>query len=144
MHCNLVLNLIILIHVPYLNLMFKLMLMNQPFIMTSWDIFGILPKKKKLIRILTLRTLKNIMNKLNLGDIDIDIIASDINKIWQDTVACVLREWSTNLQRHERHGGNIKWFNQDCRVSGIYYLRNKDAFRRNKLCINKINLIRSS
>ena len=44
-HYNLVLNQIILIHVPYLNLMFPLMLMNQPFIMINWVIFGIIPRK---------------------------------------------------------------------------------------------------
>ena len=84
------------------------------------------------------------MTKLSLGDIDIDITANDINKIWQDNAACVMREKSPNLQRHEGDGGNSKWFNQDCRVSRINYLRNKDAFRRNKSYINKNNFIRSS
>ena len=76
-------------------------------------------KKVDFIQNINTENIENIMTKLSLGDIDIDIIVNDINTIWQDSAACVLREKSPNLQRHEGDGGNSKWFNQDCRVSRI-------------------------
>ena len=101
-------------------------------------------KKVDFIQNINTENIENIMTKLSLGNIGIDIIVNDINKIWQNSAAYALREKSPNLQRHEGDGGNSKWFNRDCRVSRINYLRNKDAFRRNKSYINKTNLIRSS
>ena len=75
------------------------------------DKLGYIWDYTKKIDFFNTENIENIMTKLSLGDIDIDIIVNDINKIWHDSAACVLREKSPNLQRHEGDGSNSKWFN---------------------------------
>ena len=80
-------------------------------------------------------------------EIDINEIVLSINHIWQDSAGK-----NFNKRRAILSSENIsirkpvynKWFNETCNTSRILYLRNKDAFRRNKLYVNKTNLIRSS
>ena len=68
-----------------------------------------------------------------------------VNQIWQDSADKIVIKRRSILSSENisiRKPAYIKWFNETCKTSRILYLRNKDAFRRNKSYVN--NLIRSS
>ena len=80
-------------------------------------------------------------------DIDINEIVLSINHIWQDSAGKIFNKRRAILSSENisiRKPVYNKWFNETCKTSHILYLRNKDAFRRNKSYVNKTSLIRSS
>ena len=69
------------------------------------------------------------------------------NQLWQDSADKNFNKRRAILSSeniHVRKPAYNKWFNETCKTSRILYLRNKDAFRRNKSYVNKTNLTRSS
>ena len=80
-------------------------------------------------------------------EIDINEIVLSINQIWQNSADKMFYKRIAILSSENisfRKPVYNKSFNDTCKTSRNLYSRKKDAFRRNTLYVNKINLIRSS
>lgn len=89
------------------------------------------------------------VNDMFNDDVDYNDVVEKICQLWENSAGKVLKTKScvsttgpdTGVKQNQKRK---PWFNDDCKRNRINYLKNKDAFRRNKSCVNKTNLVRAS
>ena len=98
-------------------------------------------KKAEFIKSIDTDAVSLILTKFDTG-VDINEIVNDINDVWQSSAAKTLRPRKVFV--HDTNTKCNRWFNKECKTERIQYLKNKDAYRRNKSYVNKTNLVSTS